>query len=258
MLIQPLASGSKGNITYIRGNDGAILIDAGLSAKQCEQRFYDAGLDIKDLCAIFITHEHGDHIQGLRVLAKRYRLPVWLNEKTAVAAAAKGALDDISDIRIFTNGDSILVNDLHIHPVSVSHDAADTVSFVISHENTKFGIFTDLGCVTTLVRQKAFTVDAILLEANHDLEMLKYGRYPLELKHRIRSKHGHLSNVDSLSLLSDILTEKDLKKVWFGHLSAENNSPELLLEQAHSSLHEIRDTPIEIALQHIVAHPITL
>lgn len=255
MLIHPLASGSKGNITYIQGDSSAILVDTGLSAKQCEQRIYDAGLDMKNIAAVFITHEHGDHIQGLRVLARRYQLPVYMNEKTAAAASARGALDGIGQVNIFSNGDNIRVGDLSIHSITVSHDAADTVNYIISDGTKRLGIFTDLGHISTLVQQKAMTVDALLLEANHDVDMLKYGRYPLELKRRIRSKQGHLSNDDAIQLLRDIYHEKTLEKVWFGHLSEENNRPELLLEQMHSSLDETNCKNIEIAFQHQVANP---
>ncbi len=254
MEIQALSSGSKGNLTWVGNSGAAVLIDAGLSAKQCEGRLADAGKDIRQVQAILISHEHADHIQGVRVLASRYQIPVYLNEKTAAVAHQKGHLDKV-ETHIFSSGRNFFLGGFQIHPFTVSHDAADTVNFIIRQGNSAFGIFTDLGYVSALVRQKAQNLDAMILEANHDLEMLKASRYPLELKRRIRSRQGHLSNDESLALLEGIIGNGRLKKVWFGHLSEENNDPLLLQEQFFQRFPNTKELLMEIARQDRISEP---
>jgi phosphoribosyl 1,2-cyclic phosphodiesterase len=258
MFIQPLASGSKGNLTWLENDGTAILIDAGLSAKQCEKRIFDAGKDIRSVSAILISHEHSDHIKGLRVLANRYGIRVYLNQKTAAAALDRGFLEDLQNVQIFENGRSFTLEKMIIHPFPVSHDAADTVNYVIRSESASFGIFTDLGYVSSLVRVKSMGLDSMILEANHDVEMLKKSRYPLEVKRRIRSRQGHLSNDESLALMDDIIQNGRLKKVWFGHLSEENNDPHLLTEQFFKTIPAANTLKMEIALQDQVSESFSL
>ena len=253
MEIQPLSSGSKGNMTWIGSSGGALLIDAGLSAKRCEERLIDAGKDIHQVRAILLTHEHYDHIQGVRILAKRHHIPVYLNQITADAAILKGYLEDV-ELHILQNGRNFQLGEFTIHPFTVSHDAADTINYTIKCKDFAFGIFTDLGFVSSLVKQKAQLLDAMILEANHDLELLKASSYPLELKRRIRSRQGHLSNSESLDLLEESLSAGRLKKVWFAHLSEENNDHVLLKEQYDQRI-AATSLQMEIAQQHKVSAP---
>jgi phosphoribosyl 1,2-cyclic phosphodiesterase len=163
MIIQPLASGSKGNLTLIQSENAKILVDQGLSAKQAEFRLQDAGHNPNDIQAIFITHEHGDHIGGVRVFAKKYKIPVYINSNILPIVRMKKNFDEIKDVRTFNPSDDIEFMDLILHPFCVSHDAIDTVNFIIKNKDKSVGIFTDLGFVNNLVKMKAQSIDLMIL-----------------------------------------------------------------------------------------------
>ena len=217
-----LASGSKGNVCYIANNSSAILVDAGLSGKEIDKRMQLKGLSIKKLTAIVVTHEHIDHIRGVGVLARRFNLPVYINNKTYLAALNK--IGKVDDIRFFKSGDCFFINKLHIHPFSISHDAQDPVGIKISYNKKSIAIATDLGVSTTVVQEHLKGCDIIVVEANYDLVMLQNGSYPWSLKQRVKSRIGHLSNEESARLIMDVKTS-NLKHVVLGHLSYENNTP---------------------------------
>ena len=239
-----LASGSKGNAIYVSDGRTAILVDAGLSGREIERRLQSRGLRAEDLSALVLSHEHADHVQGVGVLSRRFRLPVYITRRTAAAAYRLG---NVSKTVYFECGESFQIADLNIHPFALSHDAEDPAGFCIHSNGLKLGIVTDLGVVTSMVREHLKGCHALVLEANHDDDMLLNGPYPWPLKQRIRSRMGHLSNNDSSSLLSDILHDR-LKHVILAHLSETNNTPEKALRSFAPSLTGSR-TQLHVARQ---------
>ncbi len=216
-----LASGSKGNAIYISDGTTAVLVDAGLSGVEIQRRMKSRGLAPETLAAIIVSHEHTDHIQGVGVLSRRYRLPVYINEKTRKAAAAR--LGRVHNYQNFECGHTFCINDLTIHPFSISHDASDPAGFTFMQNGFKTAIATDLGIATAMVREHLKDCRLLVLEANHDPEMLLSGPYPWHLKQRIKGRTGHLSNTVSRDLLSDI-RHSGLQHVILAHLSDKNNT----------------------------------
>ncbi len=240
-----LASGSKGNAIYVSDGRAAILVDAGLSGREIERRLQYRGLRAEDLKALVLSHEHADHVQGVGVLSRRYRLPVYITRKTAAAAYRLG---NLSETVHFECGVTFRIDGLDIHPFSLSHDARDPAGFTIRSNGLKLGIVTDLGVVTSMVREHLKGCHALILEANHDDAMLLNGPYPWPLKQRIRSRTGHLSNTESSTLLGDILHDR-LQHVILAHLSEINNTPEEALRSVAPSLVGSR-TQLHVARQH--------
>ena len=217
-----LASGSKGNATYVSDGETSILIDAGLSGIELNRRLTSRGLSADQLDAIIVTHEHTDHIRGVGVLSRRYKLPVYINPKTQKAAHQLG---ELHTTQLFECGATFHINNLAIHPFSISHDAKDPTAFTINQNGSTVAIATDLGIVTSLVKEHLKRCDLLILEANHDPEMLETGPYPWPLKQRISSRIGHLSNLSSKILLEELQHEK-LQHVILAHLSEINNTPQ--------------------------------
>lgn len=222
-----LGSGSKGNCTYIESGDTAILIDAGFSGREIERRLAAVGADPGRLDAILITHEHGDHLRGVGVLSRRYRLPVYANPATFRAAGRD--LDNLTAYREFEAGSSFTCRGLTIHPFSVSHDAADPVGFLMGDGRRSFGYCTDTGVVSRLMAHRLAGCAALVLESNHDPEMLRTGPYPASLQQRVRSKTGHLANQTAADFLADLLHDR-LEHVVLAHISETNNRPHLVKE----------------------------
>jgi len=218
-----LASGSKGNAIYVSDEKTSILVDAGLSGIEIERRLHSRNINPETLDAIVVSHEHTDHIRGVGVLSRRLRLPVYINEPTLTAAGAQ--LGPLHETRTFRSGASFTAGSFFIHPFSLPHDAADPVGFAIHDGITKIGIATDLGVTTQLVRHHLKECTMLIIEANHDLKMLEEGPYPWEVKQRIRSRLGHISNETCRDLLSE-LSGKELKHVIVAHMSEINNKPE--------------------------------
>ncbi len=218
-----LSSGSKGNSAYISNGKTSLLVDAGHSGIEIERRMESQNLSPESLKGIVVTHEHSDHICGVGVLSRRYDIPVFMNKKTYNTVSKK--LGKIEKLRYFESGTPFFVNSLEIHPFSISHDATDPSGFTFKYNNKKIGIATDLGIVTSVVKNHLKDCSAILIEANHDPEMLISGPYPWHLKQRIKSRSGHLSNEDARNLIVDI-KQNSLSHIILGHLSEENNSPE--------------------------------
>lgn len=245
MAVCVLASGSKGNAIYVSDGHSAILVDAGLSGREIERRLSSRGLRVENLSALVLSHEHADHVQGVGVLSRRYRLPVYSTRKTAEAAYRLGK---VAKTVYFECGSTFRIADLEIHPFSLSHDAEDPVGFTIRSNGLKLGIVTDLGVVTSMVREHLKGCHALILEANHDDDMLLNGPYPWPLKQRIRSRVGHLSNTDSSTLLGELLHDR-LQHVILAHLSEVNNTPEEALRTVAPAL---TGTPakVHVALQH--------
>lgn len=228
-----LASGSKGNALYVETGETRLLIDAGLSLRGLKERLALIGADVNRLDGVFISHEHQDHCRGLGPLARALKLPVKM-ESTAFGAIAKG-LGKFPALQEFRAGESFEFRDLRIETIPFTHDAAATVGFVIEGREGRIGVATDLGIATRLVMQRLQRCRALVLEFNHDEELLRDGPYPWHLKQRIRSNHGHLSNEAAGELL-DGLRWDGLEAVFLGHLSETNNRPELALAAARNIL----------------------
>ena len=218
-----LNSGSNGNCYYVGTNTDAVLIDAGLSCREIEKRFKQLGLCMKTVKAIFVSHEHGDHIKGVSALANKYSLPVYITAKTA--RHGPRLIGHLS--KTFTANETVLIGDLLIKPFSKKHDAADPHSFTISYNEITVGVFTDIGKVCEEVIRHFKLCHAVFLEANYDTMMLENGKYPLHLKNRIRGGEGHLSNEEALDLF---ITHRSpfLSHLLLSHLSKENNSPQMV------------------------------
>jgi len=223
-----LASGSKGNAVYISDGVTAVLVDAGLSGIEIQRRMKSRGLAPENLTAIIVSHEHADHIQGVGVLSRRYQLPVYINKKTRKAAEFR--LGTVFEYQNFECGRTFFINQLTIHPFSISHDAADPAGFTFMQNGFKTAIATDLGIATAMVREHLKGCRLLVLEANHDSEMLLTGPYPWHLKQRIKGRTGHLSNSASRDLLSEIL-HSDLQRVILAHLSDKNNTSQKAIDE---------------------------
>lgn len=244
MAICVLASGSKGNSIYISNGRTAILFDAGLSGVEIERRLNSRGLSTGSLQAIVVSHEHSDHVHGVGVLSRRYGLPVYINRKTAGAVAKIG---NVHQTCFFECGVDFTIGSLRIHPFSLSHDAADPAGFTINRNGIKIGLATDLGVATAMVAEHLKDCRALILEANHDPQMLIDGPYPWPLKQRIQGRTGHLSNSDSRSLLSKI-THQNLEHVILAHLSETNNTPDRAVSCISPVLAHLR-THLAVAIQ---------
>ncbi len=227
-----LASGSKGNALYVEAGGRAVLVDCGLSGKELLRRLDTAGLDPGRINAILVSHEHRDHVLGVGVAARKLKIPVYLNPRTA---RRLGNALGPADFYKFETGQTFELAGLTIHPFSVSHDAADPVGFTFTYKNVKLGLATDLGEATKLVRHRLVGCHGLIMEANHDITMLDEGPYPWETKRRVKGRHGHLSNEDAAALLEE-LVHRDLISVTLAHLSETNNLPQLPLELASAAL----------------------
>ena len=229
-----LASGSSGNCIYIASNKTRILIDAGLSAKQVALRLEQIGVIPESINGICISHEHGDHIGGIRVLQKRHGIPIYSNAGTLNGIMRHPKSHEI-DVKVFQTGSAFEIGDITVEPFSVPHDAYEPVGFRLSAGGTSVGSVTDLGMPTALVRDKLRGCKAIVVEANHDEDLLREAPRPWPLKQRIRSRQGHLSNIDAARLISESATE-DLEHVFLAHLSSDCNSPDTAMRTVASQL----------------------
>jgi len=221
--ISILASGSKGNSVYIETGETRLLIDAGLSATEIIKRLATIGVDSSSLHGILVSHEHSDHTRGAGILAHKLKIPVIISSQTAAVCES---LLKKCEITGFESGCSFSFRDLSIDPFQTTHDTVDPVGFIIESVEGRYGHATDFGIVTRLVTEKLKQCRALLIEANHDEEMLLNGPYPSHLKQRIKSRHGHISNNESMGLLRELLHER-LEGVFLAHLSETNNDPKL-------------------------------
>lgn len=235
MKFSVLGSGSKGNATYVEAGDTRILIDAGFSGVEIERRLADIEVDITTISGLLVTHEHGDHIRGIQVLSRRYSLPVYVSKVTLLAAGK--SLAKIVEWRPIADGQVFDHQELTIHPFTVSHDAEATLGFVVSNNGCSIGYCTDVGTVSPLMHHRLAGCNGLVLECNHDLEMLKNGGYPPYLQQRIRSKFGHLTNSDAARFLVELIHD-DLEHVVLAHVSETNNTHELALATVESYLLE--------------------
>lgn len=259
MRLCSIASGSSGNCIYIGSGDTDILVDAGISGKRVEQGLNTIGLTGSDINAILITHEHSDHICGLGVLARRFGVPIYATPATIRQIRRQGNLGNIPEELFFeVRADEMFsIGDLLARPFSISHDAADPVGYRVESAGKSVAVATDMGVYTDYTVRQLTGLDAILLEANHDVRMLEVGRYPYYLKQRILGERGHLSNEASGHLLGEILHD-DMKHIVLGHLSQENNYPALAFETVCAEVtmgdnpYRAGDFPITVASRHEV------
>jgi len=221
-----LASGSSGNSLYVETEKKRILVDAGLSGKKITSLLAEVGRKPEDLDAILVTHEHRDHIHGVGVLARKHKLDVYANEKTWAAMSPLIGKLDVAQKHLFEMGKVLTFDDLDIESFGVSHDAAAPQFYRFYKDGKSFVMLTDTGYCSDYLRGVLRGADAYLMESNHDLEMLRMGSYPWNLKQRILGDKGHLSNEDGALAMLDLLTD-NTKRIYLGHLSRENNLKEL-------------------------------
>ncbi|MBL7719930.1 MAG: MBL fold metallo-hydrolase [Flavipsychrobacter sp.] len=220
--VASINSGSNGNCYYIGNDTDAVLVDAGISCREVEKRMRRIGLSMQKVKAIFISHEHGDHIKGVDVLSRRFGLPVYLTEKMQRYVKVDGSL-----VRYYSPAEPVLIGDVTVTAFPKFHDAIDPHSFVVSHSGTHVGVFTDIGIHCAQVIEFFRKCHACFLEANYDEAMLENGRYPYHLKNRIRGGHGHLSNRQALELFCAHRPEF-MSHLFLSHLSRDNNDPQLV------------------------------
>lgn len=227
-----LASGSKGNAIFVDAGGAKILVDAGLSAAEIVRRLAAIGVEGAELDAVLISHEHTDHTRGAGTLARKLKIPLLLSYPTCREIHASLRKADVVE---FESGYPFTFRDLLIDPFPITHDACDPVGFLVECNEGKIGIATDLGIATRLVKDKLTAARVLVLEFNHDEEMLLNGPYPWHLKQRIKSRHGHLSNAESAELLEELI-HPGLEGIFLAHLSEVNNDPDVALRVAATCL----------------------
>jgi phosphoribosyl 1,2-cyclic phosphodiesterase len=219
------ASGSSGNCGLLRGGGISLLVDAGISLKRIRACLADEGMELSDLDGVLVTHEHSDHISGLGMLSKYTKLPMYMSGGTA-RALQRGAKCTGEDLFLLEAGTPLCLGELRIIAFDTSHDAAEPFGYRVEGENGALAVITDLGYVPRTLREAVSGCRAAVVEANYDLDMLRNGPYPLNLKRRIQGNYGHLENEDAAELCC-FLAENGAEKLLLAHLSKENNLPEL-------------------------------
>lgn len=259
MQVCTLASGSSGNSVYVEGGGSAVLVDAGLSGKAITRSLESISVDPSQLEGILVTHEHSDHIKGVGILSRKYDLKVYATENTWDAMMP--SIGNVPDYNccVLESGKGLEIGGLQIEHFETSHDAVDSVGFSFFSEGVKIGLATDTGYLTQAARKSLEGSDLLVFEANHDLNMLKMGRYPWHLKQRILSNQGHLSNIAAGDCLASLVSG-NTKTVILAHLSKENNVPELAYQTVAEIMEESglsigRDLRLEVAPR---CHPGTL
>lgn len=255
MIFCSLYSGSSGNSIFVSENDSKILIDAGLPGKKIDSALESIGEDAKDLSGIFITHEHSDHIKGVGVLSRKYDIPVFANASTWEAMESSIGKIKEHNIKVLDRRDTVEIGDLTIKSFVIPHDAIAPVGYTVNGIKNQVSIATDFGVFTDEIYENIKDSEAILLECNHDVNMLKFGPYPYQLKRRILSEVGHLSNDDCADAILKIINHGKRKKVLLGHLSNTNNQPDLAYQTVlnvmnENSIKQGQDILISMASRH--------
>lgn len=231
----PLFSSSSGNSTYVGTAEGGILIDVGVSAKRTKEALWDIGVDTSRVHAIFITHEHSDHVKGLRVFASRHHIPVYASAGTLAALDEAGILDGSYSAEVIGQA-GVAVCDMLVRPFATSHDARESFGYTVNMpDNKRIALATDMGMVNQTTREALYGCDLVMLESNHDVNMLQNGSYPYFLKRRILSDRGHLSNESCAQTLVQLL-QGGTTRILLGHLSQHNNIPHLAYETSKAAL----------------------
>ncbi|MFZ5805692.1 MAG: MBL fold metallo-hydrolase [Verrucomicrobiota bacterium] len=239
-----LGSGSDGNCAYVETPKIRLLVDAGFSGRQIEQRLQGIGRTLDDIQAVLITHEHTDHVAGLAILANKKQIPVYTNRLTADFLRAR--FPQFNQWKIFRTGEEFDLEDLHVETFSVPHDAYDPVGYTISFGQQTIGFLTDLGYATRLVVERVKSCSALVLETNHDLQLLRADtKRPWAVKQRILARHGHLSN-DAAAELAGAIASDRLQHLYLSHLSEDCNTPELARQAIQSKLDALNITHISV------------
>ena len=265
MRFTSIASGSSGNASYIGTDNTHILVDVGVTMKAINEGLHAMNLDLRDIQAIFLTHEHIDHIRAVGTISRKYGIPIYSTLETLRETLLNKTLGAVPKEMMFPiqPDEAVTIGDLAVTPFTIDHDAANPVGYRMEETETgkKAAVATDLGHFDAYIQSNLRGVNAMVLEANHDIAMLNAGPYPLSLKRRILSDHGHLSNENSGRLLDQVL-HSELRHVFLGHLSAENNLPELALrtvreqiDQSDSEYHA-KDFDITVASRNHVSEMI--
>lgn len=232
MRLCPIASGSSGNCVYVGTDKTHLLIDAGLSGKRIETALGRIDTPCAEkLTGILVTHEHSDHVLGVGVMARRYNLPIYASPHTWRFLLRHGTIGNVDEKlrRTVVPGEPVMIGDMEVLPFDVPHDASQPVGYCLWGNGYKAVVATDMGYVTDTVRALFRDADVLLLESNHDLEMLENGRYPRALKDRVKGSRGHLSNVAAGALITEVVSDK-CQHIFLGHLSEENNRPMIALD----------------------------
>lgn len=241
-----LASGSSGNCIYVASHSTGILVDAGLSCRETLRRLDEAGLDASSIHAICLTHEHSDHRSGLVALQRKIGVPLYANMGTVDAIEQLGKTSGLS-WNVFATGSPFEIGDLCIEPFSVPHDSYEPVGFVVSANAARIGIVTDMGVATGVVRQRLRDCHVLVIEANHDEDLLKDADRPWSLKQRIMSRQGHLSNSQAGELIAGI-AGPHLRTVFLAHLSSDCNTPDLAVNAVREALASNNHAHVDVRL----------
>lgn len=238
----PLFSGSSGNALYVGAGETHILVDAGVSAIRLTEQMHRAGQDPNRLNALLVTHEHSDHVSGVGVMSRKFNLPIYATEGTWRSMRHRLGALSASNIRVVRAGLDFYIGRVNVMPFEIPHDAAEPVGYSFTIGGLKCAVATDIGCIKDGWLDEVSGADVLLLEANHDVDMLRAGRYPYDLKKRILSRRGHLSNEDCGKACA-MLHERGVRHIILGHLSAENNVPELAMLTVENALREVGIQP---------------
>lgn len=239
LLFCSIASGSSGNCYLIASQDTKILLDAGVSGKRITESLIKIGIDPEEISAILITHEHTDHIKGAGIFSRKYDIPIYANHETWHMMRSQIGKVKEDNIKTFLTKEPFYLGDIQVKSFPIPHDAAEPVGFSFYREETQISIATDLGYMTDVILDEIVHADFLVLEANHDIEMLKMGRYPWYLKKRILGESGHLSNIDAGKVLIHMLERNSKERqVLLAHLSHENNFPEMAYQTIKNILEE--------------------
>lgn len=265
MRLCSIASGSSGNCIYVGSDHTHLLVDTGISKKRIDEGLHTLGMKGEELAGILITHEHSDHIQGLGVFSRKYGIPVYATKGTLKGIREYKSLGKMPDglLHEIEIDKDFLLGDLTIHPFAISHDAYQPSGYRIACGERSVAVATDLGIYDDYTVENLKGLDAVLLEANHDIHMLEVGPYPYPLKRRVMGEKGHLSNEVSGRLLCDILHD-NLKQVVLGHLSKENNYAELAYETVKLEVtvgdnpYRGEDIPLMVARRDAVSDIVTV
>lgn len=241
-----LGSGSSGNCTFIASESTALLVDAGLSARETTRRLEKIGASLESVRGVCISHEHSDHIAGLKTLHGRHNIPLFANEGTIQFLQRDKELAGVA-WKKFHTGSAFEIGDLTIEPFSVPHDAMEPVGFVVSHQGDSIGVVTDIGMPTALVRERLRKCRAVVVESNHDEQMLMDSARPWQLKQRISGRQGHLSNARAAQMLAEIAGPQ-LQRVFLAHLSGECNRQDIAWRATRDALQRAGHTHITVSM----------